>query len=534
MSDGSTSMLTVVAFAKHRQLRLGSALLLLFGLAACVQPSEGSHSAFVTMTDQEFGAGFSEISQRYLEPVSIGELAVAGVEQLETIDPKLKLTRSGETLHLAYDDGQGVDFAAPHGDDPVAWAHTTSLAIDSARGLSPALRETDVETIYDTVFAGALKGLDPFSRYATAAAARDQRAQRDGFGGIGITVRQDGKDFRVVSVLEDSPSAKAGIEPDDVLLQIDGDAVGELPLDTVVDRLRGPVGSQIHATFLSAKDRTSHDFALSRALIVPPTVSYARRGDIAYVKLTSFNSYTTTSLEHVLRQAMQEMGRNLRGVVIDLRDNPGGLLDQAVTVSELFVKRGRILSTSGRHPDSNQTFDAEGQDLLHGLPLALLVNHGTASAAEVVAAALQDHGRAVVVGTSSYGKGTVQTVHELPNSGELIITWSRIHAPSGYVLNEVGVIPNVCTSKVAPEGREAVSQVIAMVKSGRLDTSAARYSLHANGRPNKLETRHLRASCPARSGEGEVDVEVAQKLVEDRGLFARALQPPGPEVAKRE
>jgi len=292
--------------------------------------------------------------------------------------------------------------------------------------------------------------------------------------------------------------------------------------------------SPLRATILGPKDRAPHDIVLSRALIVPPTVSYARLGGIAYVKITSFNSSTTTSLERVLEQASHEMGKGLRGVVIDLRDNPGGLLDQAVTVSELFLKRGRILSTSGRHPDSNQTFDADGHDLLNGLPVAILVNHGTASAAEVVAAALQDQGRAVVVGTASYGKGTVQTVHELPNSGELIITWSRIHAPSGYVLNNVGVIPNVCTSKVALEGREAVAQVIDTVRSGRLDTSAARYLLHANGRPDTLETRRLRASCPARSGEGEVDVAVAQKLIEDRSLFLRALQPPGPEVAKRE
>jgi len=527
-------MLTVVAFAKHRQLRLGSALLLLLGLAACVQPSEGSHSAFVTMTDQEFGAGFSEISQRYLEPVSIGELAVAGVEQLETIDPKLKLTRSGETLHLAYDDGQGVDFAAPHGDDPVAWAHTTSLAIDSARGLSPALRETDVETIYDTVFAGALKGLDPFSRYATAAAARDQRAQRDGFGGIGITVKQDGKDVRVLSVLEDGPSARAGLVPDDVILEIDGKSIGDLPLDTVIDRLRGPVGSKVAVSFIGAKDGKAHDLAIARALIVPPTVTFARRGDVAEFKLASFNAFTTTSLERSLRQAMLEMGKDLRGVVLDLRDNPGGLLDQAVTVSELFLRHGRILSTTGRNPDSNQTFDADGHDMLHGLPLALLVNHGTASAAEVVAAALQDQGRAVVIGTASYGKGTVQTVHELPNSGELILTWSRIHAPSGYVLNDVGVIPNVCTSKAGLDGTEAVMQVLDSVRSGRMETAAARLALHLNGRPNKFETRRLRSSCPSRYGDGGVDLEVAERLIDDRSLFARAVQPPTAEVARRQ
>ncbi|MFI5020194.1 MAG: S41 family peptidase [Alphaproteobacteria bacterium] len=535
MSEGSTAMATAAQLGKGPQhLGLPLVLSLLLGLAACGQPADSSHGTFVAMAGQEFGAGFSEISKRYVEPVSIGELALAGMQRMESIDPKLKLTRNGGRLQLAYDNGKVVDFTAPRDDDPVAWAVTTSLVLDGVRELSQPVRDTDVETIYDTVFSGALKGLDPFSRYATAAAARDQRAQREGFGGIGLTIKQDGTDIRVVSVLEDGPSAKAGVAPDDLLVQINGLAVGDLSLDNVIDRLRGPVGSPVHVTFLAAKDRVPREVVLSRTLIVPPTVSYTRHGDIAAIRLTSFNSNTTASLEGVLRQAMGEMGGKLRGVVIDLRDNPGGLLDQAVSVSELFLKHGRILSTSGRHPDSNQIFDSEGHDLLHGLPMALLVNHGTASAAEVVAAALQDQGRAVVVGTASYGKGTVQTVHELPNSGELIITWSRIHAPSGYVLNEVGVIPNVCTSKVAFEGPEAVAQVLDTVKSGRLETSAARFSLHANGRPNKLETRLLRASCPARDGEGEVDLEVAQKLIEDRGLFARALQAPGPEIAKRQ
>ncbi len=532
MSDGLRRTLAARC-AWLRRPGVGLPLFLVLALAGCAQASGSAHGPFVGVAEAEFGAGFTDIAERYVEPVSIGDLAVAGMQRMETVDDKLKLTREGSRLRLSYQGGRSIDFAAPSDDDPVAWAVTTSLVLDGARELSPALKSTDLEAIYDFVFTGALKRLDPYSRYATAAAAREQRAQRDGFGGIGITVKEDGKDIRVVSVFDDGPSAKAGIKPDDLLVQINDDAVAGLSLDDVVERLRGPIGGALRLTLESGADRARREVSLARALVVPPTVSYARRGDIAYFRITSFNSNTTASLERALSQATREMGKAMRGVVLDLRDDPGGLLDQAVSVSELFLKSGRILTTSGRHPDSNQVFDAEGHDMLHGLPLAILVNHGTASAAEVVAAALQDDGRAIVVGTASYGKGTVQTVHELPNSGELIITWSRIHAPSGYVLNEVGVIPNVCTSRVALEGSQAVSQVLDTVKSGGSDTSAARYALHQNGSPNKTETRLLRASCPARNGEGEVDIDVAKRLVEDGTLFARALQPPGPEVAKR-
>jgi carboxyl-terminal processing protease len=513
---------------------VAAALLMGLTLSACNGPSETSQGDFVAVSEEEFGAGYTHIVERYVEPVSIGELAVDGMKRVGQIDPKLTLTREGDKLRLSEQNGPSAEFDAPRDDDPGRWAITTSAVLEKARQLSPPVRDAGLETIYDAVFGGALKDLDPFSRYASAAVAREQRAQRDGFGGIGITIAKEGKDIQVVSVMPGGPSAAVGVKPKDVLVAIDGAPLAEMALPDVIDRLRGAIGSEVRLTVAAATDQAPRDLTLKRALIVPPTVSFERRGDIAYIKLTGFNLHTTEGLDAALRQALAEMGPALRGAVLDMRDNPGGLLDQAVTVSELFLKHGRILSTVGRHPDSNQTFDANGRDVLHGLPIAILINHGTASAAEVVAAALQDQGRAIVVGTASYGKGTVQTVHRLPNSGEIIITWSRIHAPSGYNLNEVGVIPNVCTSKVALEGDEAVAEVVNTVKSGRLETTAARASLHANGQPNKLETRLLRASCPTRGGEGAVDVEVARKLIEDGNLFAKALHPPASEVARRQ
>jgi carboxyl-terminal processing protease len=518
----------------RRPARAAAPLALVLALAACSLGPSASDDPFGVMAEEVIGSGYSHIAERYVEPVSIPDIALSGMEGVSHIDGKLAVARDKSRIVLT--DGGAVvrEFTAPQSEDPEPWADLTTHLLESARAASPAMRAADPEQIYEAVFDGALSHLDRFSRYANPVLAREQRGQRDGFGGIGITLDREANKLRVVSVVDDSPSARIGIEPQDVLVAIDGEPVGDLPLEEVVDRLRGPVDSPVHLTIARADEPQTREMLLRRALIVPPTVSYRAQGDIAYIRVSGFNQHTTTSLAAALHRAESEIGRMLHGVVIDLRGNPGGLLDQAVTVSDLFLSQGRILSTSGRHPDSNQTFDAAGSDLLHGLPVAILVNGGTASAAEVVAAALQDQGRAIVIGTTSYGKGTVQTVHRLPNDGDIIITWSRIHAPSGYTLNHVGVIPNICTSKLDAESPDSLMTVIDAVRSGRIDTVAARAALHSNRNPSGNEIRLMRMSCPPKNGDSKLDFEVARRVLEDGTLFARALQPAtAPEIAKR-
>lgn len=518
-----------------RLLRRAAPLALALVLASCAHRSELPRDAFAATAGEVIDAGYSHIAARYVDPVAMSDVALAGMQGISQIDPDLRVTRERNDIVLTASKGEVREFAAPRGDDPDDWAELTTEVLQAGRAASPALRHAGTEQIYEVVFDGALSRLDRFSRYSSAAAAREQRAQRDGFGGIGIEIKLEGEEVRVVTVFEDSPAAQLGVQTDDAIVAINGQPTQGMSLADVVERLRGPVGSPLRLATASPKDRAPRELTIRRALIIPPTVSYAPHGDVADIKVTSFNQSTTSSLTHALQRATREMGRQLRGVVIDLRGNPGGLLEQAVSVSDLFLNDGRILTTRGRHPDSNQTFDAAGDDLLHGLPVAVLVNSGTASAAEVVAAALQDQGRAIVVGTTSYGKGTVQTVHRLPNDGEIIITWSRIHAPSGYTLNHVGVLPNVCTSKLEGDGPEAASAVLEAVRNGRIETAAARAALHANRSPSEGETRQLRASCPPKGGDGESDLAVAQRIIEDGALFARVLAPtPSPEIAKRQ
>jgi len=512
----------------------GASALFLLGLAACSGHGDG-HEDFSTIAGEVIDAGYTHISQRYVDNVPMSEVALAGMEGVEKIDPQLHVARADGEIELTDGDNRVVkDFTVPNGEDPDDWADLTTRVIESARTVSPAVHDTSLEGIYEVVFDGALSKLDHFSRYAPAAVAREQRAQRDGFGGIGITIKLDGDDVRVVSVIDASPAATNGVEADDAIVEIDGQPIKGLALTDVVERLRGPIGSTVKIKFAATKDRGTREVAFHRALVVPPTVTYAAHGDVAYIRLTSFNQHTTSTLKQALLDAKREMGKKLRGVVIDLRGDPGGLLDQAVTTSDLFLSEGRILSTAGRNPDSNQIFDAAGKDELNGLPIALLVNGGTASAAEVLAAALQEDGRAIVIGSSTYGKGSVQTVHRLPNDGEIIITWSHIFTPSGYTLNNVGVIPNVCTSKFDADTPQAVAEVMDSVKSGQLETIAARTALHANAQPNKHETRLLRASCPPKPGANALDLDVAQRILEDGSLFAHAIAPATPEIAKGE
>lgn len=226
---------------------------------------------------------------------------------------------------------------------------------------------------------------------------------------------------------------------------------------------------------------------MKRSRIVPTTVVYERRGDVALIHLTGLNT-ATTDTRAALDKAKADIGKDLAGLIIDMRSNRGGLLDQAQTVSEAFIADGTIFSTNGRHPDSKRTYRSLGRTSAGQLPIVVLMNGGSASAAEIVAAALQDRGRAVVIGTTSYGKGTVQTVVRLANEGELILTWSRLQAPSGYTWNELGVLPNICTSKVGGASKLGTASVD--------PNHGSLMRWHALRNPTPQEVTDLRKICP--------------------------------------
>jgi carboxyl-terminal processing protease len=293
------------------------------------------------------------------------------------------------------------------------------------------LRDTANDKVYRAVMEGSLGKLDPFTRYEDPDRARDARAERDGFGGLGITVGFENGETRVDSIIPDTPAERAGLRVGDRILAVDGKPVVGLPEREVIAKLRGPAGSDVRLDVRRPPTDQRFDVKVTRRHIVPPTVTYRRDGDIAYIKISSFNQRTTDSLADAVRRAKAEIGPSLRGAVLDLRGNLGGLLDQAVGVSDMFLTRGTIVSTRGRHRLSQQSMNASMGDPGEDLPVVVLINGQSASSSEIVAAALQDNGRAIVVGSTSYGKGSVQTLVQMPNDGELIITAQQ---PSRFFL----------------------------------------------------------------------------------------------------
>jgi len=291
---------------------------------------------------------------------------------------------------------------------------------------------------------GMLTGLDPHSSYMNAKSFRDMQVQTRGeFGGLGLEVTSENGIIRVVSPIDDTPAARAGVKAGDLITMLDGQTVQGLTLNEAVDKMRGPAGSQIRLTIKRDGVNTPIELAMQREVIRIQVVKSRLEGDIGYIRLTSFNEQTDPGLRKAIQDLKQKAGGSLRGIVLDLRNNPGGLLDQAVSVSDDFLEQGEIVSTRSRHPEESQRWNSKSGDVTGGLPLVVLINGGSASASEIVAGALQDHRRAVVVGTRSFGKGSVQTVMPLQGNGAMRLTTARYYTPSGRSIQGLGITPDI-------------------------------------------------------------------------------------------
>ncbi|MFT5540342.1 MAG: carboxyl-terminal processing protease, partial [Alphaproteobacteria bacterium] len=288
-------------------------------------------------------------------------------------------------------------------------------------------------------------------------------------------------------------------------------------------------GTTVTLTISRKEQATPLAVSLKRTLIVWPTVSLRREKGVAVITITGFNQHTARNLNRFLIKLNATKTNRPKGIILDMRGNPGGLLDQAVAVADSFLGRGRIVSTRGRHPDSFQFFNATGRDLINRLPLAILINGQSASAAEIVAAALQDHGRAVVIGSNSYGKGTVQNITRLSNDGELILTWARFHAPSGYALENIGVMPNFCT--LPTDSAKAISTDALGIRATESAIILPAWRAHLGY--DKKSARELRQRCPRRSEAPASDIDVAAQVLANPRLYAQALGASRPALARR-
>ncbi len=318
----------------------------------------------------------------------------------------------------------------------------------------------DVETsdLVAAAIDGMLTSLDPHSSYLPPQDFDDMRTQtRGSFGGLGIEVTQEDGFIKVVTPMDDTPADKAGVEPGDLITHVDGESLLGLSLNEAVDLMRGPVGSEIIVTVVREGEEEPFDLSIIRDTIELQAVRVRTEGDTVILRVTTFNEQTFPNLRDGLDEAVDELGGMdaLGGVVLDLRNNPGGLLTQAVSVSDAFLQQGEIVSTRGRAENGGDRFNAEPGDLIDGKPMVVLINGGSASASEIVAGALQDHRRAIVVGTRSFGKGSVQTVMPLRGDGAIRLTTSLYYTPSGRSIQALGVSPDIV---VEPPRRAAIEE----------------------------------------------------------------------------
>jgi carboxyl-terminal processing protease len=499
-------------------------------LAACA----GQGSPQADAGGQLFARGLDQIAGLYLEPVTSRRLALSGAARLARLDDKLGVSDGLGAVALAYDGRDIGFFATPSDTSSREWGQLIATLIATAKEASPRLAALPQETIDTAVLSGMAAALDRFSHYSAPEMARDQRAARDGFGGIGVTLDTTDPTFRVTAVTPQGPADRAGIEPEDHIVAIDGVATAGGPGQDVVHQLRGPIGSPIAVRVQHPGTAQPRDIPLHRAYVVLPTVTLSRDGNIAVFRIASFNQSTTQRITQGLAEAERQSGGRLAGIVLDLRGNPGGLLDQAVSHADLFIHDGPIAATVGRHPASRQYFAAAGDSIAPHVPLVVLINGGSASASEIVAAALQDAGRAVVVGSSSYGKGTVQTVLRLPNDGELIVTWARLVAPAGYLLQTHGVVPTLWTADLGDDERSldvGLQRVSAVSGLGSGAGLPARPRAALDGRG----WSDLRRSCPPGHTSPAIDLKLAKRMLADPKLYGEALNmlPAAIRVAER-
>jgi len=315
-----------------------------------------------------------------------------------------------------------------------------------------------------------LSSLDPHSSYLNSDELKEMKVSNRGeFGGLGIEVTMEGDFVKVVSPIEDTPAYRAGLKSGDLISHLDGTAIKGKSLMDAVRLMRGKIGTNIRLT-INRADMAPFDVDIRRAIINVRSVRWHTEGDVGYIRVVSFSEKVAPGIDAAMEEINDELGSKLAGIVLDLRNNPGGLLHQSLTLSDAFLEQGIIVSVRGRREGSERVFEAESGDMAHGLPLVVLINPGSASASEIVAAALQDHGRAVIMGQQSFGKGSVQTITPLPQEGALRLTTQLYYSPTGHAIQARGITPDIeiiPMPKPEPEGKP-----VAKVETKGKDVSA--------------------------------------------------------------
>jgi carboxyl-terminal processing protease len=380
------------------------------------------------------------------------------------------------------------------------------------------VEKPDDRKLIESAINGMLTGLDPHSSYMDAKSFRDMQVQTRGeFGGLGIEVTMEDGLVKVVAPIDDTPAAKAGILANDIITHLDDEPVQGLTLNQAVEKMRGPVNTKIRLKIMRKGQDKPIEVTITRDIIRVRSVRSRVEGDdVAYLRITQFNEQTTDGLKKALSDIANQVSQEkLKGYILDLRNNPGGLLDQAISVADSFLEKGEIVSTRGRNVEETQRFNARAGDLTKGKPIIVLINGGSASASEIVAGALQDHKRATVIGTRSFGKGSVQTIIPLGSgNGALRLTTARYYTPSGRSIQAKGISPDIEVLQDVPEEMKA-----------RMDTRGES-SLRGHLKGDGEEQTGSQSYVPPDPKQDKA-LQMALELI--RGTITNAAYPPNPK-----
>ena len=457
---------------------------------------------------------------RILDPVPVPRLTLWGLQSLTALDPNLHVVAADSSLRLFRLNEIVADVEMPKDEAPAAWAKAAATLTAASFQISAPARRAGTQGVIQAFFDQVFSRLDPYSRYVPPVEAGEDRARRAGKAGVGLNVGQRGRFIEVRSVVRDSPAAIVGFRPGDIIIAIDGQRVQDQDPVTIAALLAGFDGSSVVLSWRGRDGRT-RETALLRVMLPPETVFAQRFADFLVLRITGFSMSTASHVALSVQDALSEP-HSVEGIVLDLRDNRGGLLRQAVTAADVFLPAGLVATTVGRDPDAVNVWHSTEGELAENVPLVILVDGRTASAAEILAAGLADRGRAVVVGSSTVGKGMVQTIDPLPDGGELFVTWSQTLAPLGWPVQGLGVLPQVCTSL----GQDALNRQLALLSGGVQPMAEAIGRSRAARLPvSTSDVLEIRAACPASEARA-ADLEAARLLIANPAAYAAALLPP--------
>ncbi len=499
-------------------------LILLLPVGLCGRAADAATTGFDSAAAANvWSAALAYIAPRALNPIGIPQMTMWGLNGLAALDPNLNAALQDGEIRLYGPDRLLLAIPAPAPTDAVGWGGAAAKAAAAAYAASPALQEAGTQGIIGNFFDELFNHFDPYSRYEGPVQAAQDQLMITGLAGTGLTLTAKSGHVVVDGVAADSPAFDAGLQPGMIIAAMNGRNAYPSMVTALNNSMQGLPGTSLSLTVVDPDDTGStgaQTFTLKRGFIPPQTV-FAEQPlapGIPVLKISGFNKGTGDQFAQVLASVMSQTPAPT-GLVLDLRGNRGGVLRQAVLVADSLLQSGPIAETNGRDPDADQLFKAEGADLTGGARMAVLVDGQTASAAEILASALADDGRAVVIGSETLGKGLVQTVTSLPDGGELYVTWSRVLAPRGWPLQGLGLMPQVCTAN----GPAALNKQLAALEEGHNLMAPLLAQARALRPPVSIDTMlGLRGHCPADIG-GELDEQAASAILGSQEMYQAAL-----------